>query len=165
MPKSRVALIAAVVIALMCVPFFFLGRSSSTGITLHYAGSEGPPGEVVPSIAITNHTGSMCQLRGSRLDTWDGNTWNQYYNGISWASVHDIQPHSGVKLRCYIKPLPPSGTHVRLEMVTVRAEGGLPSFIWRVKQWRSGHARFSSLFDTKPIFFRDRVISLEFTVP
>jgi hypothetical protein len=50
-------------------------------------------------------------------------------------------------------------------MVTVRAESGLASFIWRIKEWRSGRASFSSLFDTKPIFFRDRVISLEFPVP
>jgi hypothetical protein len=163
MPKARLALIAAVVVALVWVPFLFLVRSSSTGITLHYAGSEAVVGGVVITIAITNHTGRAYHLRTVRFETRDGNIWNQHADGISGMSVAEVQPNSDAKLRCVVKPLPP-GTHVRLVMLGHRTEDPLYSFLWRVKVWRAGNANFSYLFDTKPILFRERadLISDEF---
>jgi hypothetical protein len=167
MPKSRLALIAAVVIALVCVPFLFLARSPSAGITLSLLGTDPVADALGVTFAISNHTGRSYHVSTSRLETRVGNGWKECPDGIVGLSISEIQwPHSEGKLRCVIKPLPP-GTPVRLVMRSMREEGGLSSFIWRVKVWRAGNASFSSLFDFKTKFLleRNELTTEEFPVP
>ncbi len=97
MPKARIALIAAVLLALGCMLFAILTAGPSSASALHYLRVEQVSGAMVVSFAIgKNYVASIIPIR---LEKLDGTNWISCSQGLGGFSQTD--PDKGnMKLFC-----------------------------------------------------------------
>ena len=168
MPKARVALIVAVVLVLMGVPFLFWAARPTADLTVHYFGIARTPDGVVVTFDVSNHTDHPYSLMPVRLETRDGPGWKECSHGICGTTrTTDLGRFPNLRLSCMIREFPP-GTNVRLVMHSLRGGRGLETFMLRLKWWLSGRNRSFSLnpFNSDTTIYGDPVeIISEFAEP
>src|SRR6516165_768839 len=82
MPKGRLALVAAVVIALVCVPFAFLSWRPSPPIVLHFLQGAQVGDSFSATFGISNRTGRAYFSLPLRLEALEGGAWKEVKQGI-----------------------------------------------------------------------------------
>lgn len=138
MTKTRLTLVAAVVMALVVVAFFWVARAASPGITLQVLKAAPLGDSVAVMCEVRNRTSTKCNLVPLRLETNNGTAWRLCSDGLGgYSTVEDISPEQAGKLICTIRQLP-SGTRARLVFQNQRALKGLRSFLLRLKLRLSG---------------------------
>jgi hypothetical protein len=175
LPKTRIALIAAVVMGLLCLSLvgaaFWAARPAAPRITVQVIKAAHLADSVVATCEVCNLTSTKWNLVPVRLETNDGTGWKSSSQGLGgYSSLNDIlPPDQAGKLVCTMKRLPP-GTRSRLVFQNHETLKGLRSFTLRLKLRFTGkHPRISlnPLDDTMVIFRADpvEIVSEEFTSP
>jgi hypothetical protein len=163
MPKRRLALVAAVVLALLlCLPFAFM-LAKPAHVTFHLAKATPSGDTVIVSLVISNeveHFGTSGLFPVS-LERMEGAAWKECPGGVCEFSLTD--PAYATRLTCVIKRLPGS-----LRLVTQRRTDltGLQSLELRARLWLSGNRNISlNPFDRRQYTKVTEFVSEPFVLP
>jgi hypothetical protein len=89
MPKARLALTAAVMIALVCMPFVFLAKPSPH-IELHFLKALPIAEGVIVAFQIRNAPPSFHSIAPLKLEAIDGTTWKELPGGFgAWTQIEE----------------------------------------------------------------------------
>jgi hypothetical protein len=174
MPKARLAVITAMVIALVCLPFAFLAMKPSPAIELHFLNGGAQVGDLSSAtFVINNRTGRAYSIRPLRLETLESGSWNEVRHGVGPLPPTDefrraigaIQGQPvAPKMTWMIKSVP----HARLRLVTqiTGERAGWDTLTIRAGWLLSAKTRRHAFmpFNTK-LYEEAYTISEEFTLP
>jgi hypothetical protein len=161
MPRARLALIAASVLALVCLPFVFWATRPSNNLRLVKATRTG--NEVIVSFTMTNDMRyfSISGLSPLRLEQDQNGIWRKCPDGL--CSSPEADPVFATRLTCVVRR-----TSGRLRLVAQRRVQvmGLRSFALRLRLRLSGTGGISlSPFDKKFYSYQKEVVSEPFVLP
>jgi hypothetical protein len=165
MRKRRLALIAAVVIALVCVPFVFLTRPSRL-VELHFMGVQPVDEGVNVFFEVRNRPPNLHRIVPLKLEAFEGAAWKEIPGAV--GRFGSAEAPTNLMLGCVID----RRVHSRRLRLVTRSQislNTLESFIERVKLRLSGKGNRVPInpFAKNVVIFSEsaEVISEEFTIP
>jgi hypothetical protein len=161
MPKRRVALIAAIAIALVGLPFAFLARPSPR-FELHFLRAARVAESVNVFFEIRNEPPNSTVVHVPSLEVFDGAAWKEIKYG---SSFHQFKTPTNLMFCCVIDRQMPAA-RFRLVIQSERRLNALENFIARVKMRLSGkHKVELNPFTKNVVLWEPETSSVEFALP
>jgi hypothetical protein len=165
MPKRNLALIAAVLIALVCVPFAFLAGRPLAAIELHFLQCAQVGDSFSATFGVSNRTGLPYSIRPLRLESLEGGAWKELKLGAGGFSGPDglgllVDP----TITCSIPRVPQS--RLRLVAQSTTEWVGQDTLLIRAKMFLSARSRSDAFLPFNTKFYEDaETVSEEFMLP